>query len=118
MEIETFSHSGQRGWSVPLLPELDSDRTLVVVFGASAAIDDPERVRELMAAYPRAHVIGCSTAGEIFDSSIHDDSLSVAVCRFGKTTLRSSSAPAPRNRERPGCSWGTRWSRRICGAFS
>jgi hypothetical protein len=46
-----------------------------------------------MSAYPRAHVIGCSTAGEIFDSSIKDDSLSVAVCRFGKTTLRSTSAP-------------------------
>src|SRR6185295_531468 len=47
---------------------------------------------ELLAAYPRAKVIGCSTAGEISGSSILDDSLSVAVCRFERTRLRSACA--------------------------
>jgi hypothetical protein len=93
LEIKTFTHRQPEGWSVSRFPEMDSDHTLVTVFGGSDCIDEPERVAELMAAYPRAHVIGCSTSGEIFETSIDDGSLSVAVCRFDGTTLRSTTAP-------------------------
>jgi hypothetical protein len=93
LEIKTFIHRKRKGWSIPQFPDLDSDRTLVTVFGGSDCLDHPERLSELIAAYPLAHVIGCSTSGEIFDTSIDDDSLSVAVCRFQGTILRAASAP-------------------------
>ncbi|MES1172585.1 MAG: FIST N-terminal domain-containing protein, partial [Bacteroidota bacterium] len=66
---------------------------MVLVFGAADLIDKPGVIRELVAAYPQSHVIGCSTAGEILDTTIRDDSISVAVCRFDDTTLRSVAAP-------------------------
>jgi len=93
MHIEPFTFTETSGWSTTAFPALDSEQTLVTVFGASSFADNPGPIADLLAAYPRAHVLGCSTAGEIFDTSIDDGSLSVAVCRFERTPLRSASAP-------------------------
>ena len=46
-------------------PALDGDRTLVLAFGATELLDDPGPIHELHRAYPRSHMIGCSSAGEI-----------------------------------------------------
>lgn len=92
MQIEKLVHVPEGGWSMSSFPALDSERTLVTVFGSSDRLDDPSAVQDLMRAYPRAHVIGCSTAGEIHGASILDGSLTVAVTRFDATTLRSVSA--------------------------
>jgi hypothetical protein len=93
MKLTTFSHTAQTGWSMPAFPDLDSKQTMVLVFGSADRIDNPGVLRELIAAYPQSHVIGCSTAGEILDASISDGSISVAVCRFDDTTLRSVATP-------------------------
>ena len=37
-------------------------------------------------------MVGCSTSGEIFDTLLSDDTLSVAVAAFDGTALRSASA--------------------------
>lgn len=92
MQIEKLIHTMDGGWSMSSFPALDSDHTLVTIFGSSDRLDDPRAIREVMSAYPRAHVIGCSTAGEIFGASIRDGSLAVAVCRFDHTTLQTASA--------------------------
>jgi hypothetical protein len=77
-----------------------------------------EPLRELAAAYPRAQLLGCSTAGEIFGTSIRGRTVSVAICRFEATRLRSASAPVaaaadsggrPEPSPRP-------WPRPICAA--
>lgn len=90
MQVETLGFDG-RAWS-GAFPELDSPQTLVVVFGAAAYLDDPEPIRELQAAYPRAHLLGCSSSGEILGESLYDGSLSVAVARFDHTPLRTAVA--------------------------
>jgi len=91
MDIQTFAHTTAGGWG-RAFPAWDSPATLVMVFGASRRLDDPGPLSDLLAAYPTSHVIGCSTSGEIRGTSIDDDSLSVAVCRFGHTRLRSTAA--------------------------
>ena len=91
--LETFSHHLGAGWSVPAFPALDSDRTLVLAFGASRYFDDPSALADLLRAYPGACFAGCSTAGEILGATLADDSLSVAVMRFGHTRLSMASAP-------------------------
>jgi len=92
MHVETLTHSLSGGWSRQPFPLIDSEQTLVIVFGAPGRGQDPRAIHELVRAYPRAKVIGCSTAGEIAGSSILDESLSVAVCRFERTRLRSAFA--------------------------
>ena len=92
MILETFSYDREpKKWSVRALPVLDSDRTLVLVFGATELMDDAAALKELRRAYPRAHMIGCSSAGEIAGVHVRDGSLSVAVARFEKTTLATTS---------------------------
>ena len=90
MQIEMLRFDG-RAWTRPF-PELDSERTLVTVFGASSYLDDPEPIRELVAAFPNSHIVGCSSSGEIYEESIFDRSLSVAVTRFDHTDLRVAVA--------------------------
>ena len=93
MQIETLSHTSGSGWSVGEFPALDSESTLLTVFGGSERLDDSTALTDLLAAYPRAHAIGCSTSGEIYGTTINDHSLSVAICKFQGTRLRSAVAP-------------------------
>jgi hypothetical protein len=96
MDIETLGHMRAEGWS-GAFPDWDSDRTLVTVFGASDCLRDPSAIAALMAAFPRSHVVGCSTSGEILETTINDDSLAVAICRFEHTRLRSFAVPVKDN---------------------
>ncbi|WP_428262116.1 FIST N-terminal domain-containing protein [Haliangium sp.] len=90
--IETFYYDAKhQRWSVPSLPALDSPRTLVLAFGATELSGTPEVFAELRAAYPRAHILGCSTAGEIAGARVRDHSLSVAVVRFAHSRLSTAS---------------------------
>ncbi len=92
MRIELLSYAAESGWS-DSFPDLDSEQTLVVVFGGSKFIDDVGPFVELSSAYPKSHILGCSTGGEIFDTELRDDTLAVAVVRFDQTKLVSTSVP-------------------------
>ncbi|MCP5141753.1 MAG: FIST C-terminal domain-containing protein [Gammaproteobacteria bacterium] len=92
MRIETYHHDTAQGWSQPFDTSLDGPRTLVLVFGDSTLLDDATPLDALTAAYPHSLVMGCSTAGEILDTRINDQSLAVAVTRFERTDLRMASA--------------------------
>lgn len=91
MKLETFYWKPPTGWSIERFPELDSDRTLVLLWGASGLMDDPTPLEEIQQAYPHSHLIGCSTAGEIFGASLFDHSLCVSVVQFQHTLVRSIS---------------------------
>jgi hypothetical protein len=60
---------------------------LVLVFGSGPAIADPAAWRAVRDQYPGAHVIGCSSAGEIHDTCVADDTLTVTAASFGHTRL-------------------------------
>lgn len=93
MKLQTFSLASPTD-AIPLPdPTLDSAETLVLLFGAPGLIDSPSQLRRISEIYPRAHLVGCSTSGEIFGDKIQDDSLVVGVARFEKSTLRVAAAP-------------------------
>lgn len=72
---------------------LDSENTLVLIFSAPVIFNNPSPITTLSEQYPKATIIGCSTAGEIFDGSIFDKSLSVAVIKFSKTQIVAHKQP-------------------------
>lgn len=76
----------------PALPDLDSERTLVLAFGGSDLLDDPKPLAQLAAAYPRSQVVGCSSAGEIVGEGFGTGGLAVAVARFRRASLRTAYA--------------------------
>lgn len=92
LTLETFSYFAGSGWSLEF-PEVDSPNTLVLAFGGSNVATSSEALGALVRAFPRSHVLACSTAGEIHGARIHDNSITVAVARFERTRLASASAP-------------------------
>lgn len=92
MQIETFSYGFDSGWDVSNFPALDSDKTLVIVFAAPEFRDKREPIQELIDAFPNSHIVGCSTAGEIRGGCLHDQTLTVACCRFDSTELKVARA--------------------------
>jgi hypothetical protein len=91
LRVETFTYDlDSKRWSTPVMPPLDSERTLVLAFGSRDLLDDPEPLAALRRAYPKAKLLGCSSAGEIVGATVRDRSLSVSVARFEKTTLATA----------------------------
>lgn len=94
MEIHALRYDRKQQWSVTNLPQIDSPRTLILLFGSSNFLDSATPIAELAGRYPQSAIIGCSTAGEIWGTQIFDESLSAAIVRFDHTDLRIASAPA------------------------
>jgi hypothetical protein len=61
---------------------------LVFVFGSGAALSDSARLDDVRRMFPGAPIAGCSTAGEICGTRVHDDSLVVTAIDFAHTTVR------------------------------
>ena len=93
MRLATFKHD-HGSWSVPWLPALDSEQTLVLVFSSPDRGDDPLPFADLRRAYPRSYVVGCSAAGELHGLPISGDALVVAVAELEWSRLRSARSEA------------------------
>jgi hypothetical protein len=91
MRTQTYSFAAGR-WSEEPDGKLDSERTLVVLFGASNLVAQPAPVQRVIDAFPRSRIVGCSTSGEIHGTRILDDSLAVAVAKFDRVELRLAAA--------------------------
>ncbi len=85
MEIEQLHWTAGQGWRVAQ-GGLQGAADLVLVFGAGAALD-PVRCRELAERYPAARLVGCSTAGEIIDTRVEDDSVVATALRFAHSRV-------------------------------
>jgi hypothetical protein len=70
---------------------------LVLFFGGRQALACGSRYRELRGMFPHAHILGCSTGGQIVNDDVTDDEIAVAALRFDATRLRLAreAAPAP-----------------------
>ena len=65
---------------------------MLLAFGAPALFDTPAPIEELSRRYPKALMLGCSTAGEIHDMKVSDDSLALAILRFEHTKVACACA--------------------------
>jgi hypothetical protein len=84
-------------WSEPLPHDLDSARTVVFAFCAPEYARNDAPFADLRSAFPRSHIVGCTTAGEIMARSILDGSVSVIVARFERTDVRMAYEPVTRD---------------------
>lgn len=75
-------------WNAVLDSSLDSRQTLIIAFGSSNIETIKKPLEELLSAFPLSTVVGASTAGEIVQDELLEDTLVVAVICFEKTSLR------------------------------
>jgi hypothetical protein len=90
MRIEQLSWSHQAGWSQP--PGALNRASLVLIFGGPLALKEVSPFVDLRNAYPEAALFGCSTAGEIIDTTVQDDSVVATAIEFTSTEVRLVSA--------------------------
>jgi hypothetical protein len=74
------------GWT-PAKPEL-VDASLVLYFGARQLLANGARYQDLRAMFPSAHILGCSTGGQINNNNIGDNEIVAAAIKFDATELR------------------------------
>jgi len=67
----------------------------VLYFGGKGLLEDGERFRELAAFYPAAHLVGCSTGGEIFGKEVADGTVVALAIALERSRLQVASASLP-----------------------
>lgn len=88
MQIEHILWKKEKGWNKS--PEL-TEANLVIYFGGREVLNSKDYYKELKSFYPKAHILGCSTGGEIYGAEVLDDSICIAAVCFSKTALQVAS---------------------------
>lgn len=91
MHIEQRLWTKEGGWKTITNEPWKEVADWVFVFGGRAKLEDAATFPEIKKMYPQAHILLCSTAGEILGSSVRDGSLSLTAMRWEKTTIRSAA---------------------------
>ena len=90
MLVEQGLWTSDSNWVKPLGKDLSGSAQLVLVFGSTNNFKNSVSViDEARAAYPDAKFIGCSTSGEIHETSVNDNSFAFTAVHFEKTELKS-----------------------------
>ncbi len=88
MQIEQTQWTAESGWQPQEPRQLAKKAQLVFVFAGTSLLKDPEKFTFIKKTYPNAYVIGCSTAGEIMDTRVYDDSVVVTAVHFNKSVVK------------------------------
>jgi hypothetical protein len=87
MHIEQRRWTSAHGWEPSKAGSIAATAQLVLVFGATAVLRDAAHFTTLRRDYPKAYILGCSTAGEIMDVEVTDDTLVTTAIQFDHTRL-------------------------------
>ncbi|HEX9652457.1 MAG TPA: FIST N-terminal domain-containing protein [bacterium] len=88
MKLEQFKFTKLAGWDPKLQSKLGDVAQVVFVFGATSALKSYDYLHDLESTFPHALLVGCSTAGEICDTRVLDDSLVATAVHFEHTRIR------------------------------
>lgn len=75
-------------WMTTKDNSLGQDANLVMVYGSRDLIGNEDLFNEVKEMYPNAHIISGTTAGEIMDDMVYDDTLVLTAVQFEKTEIK------------------------------
>ena len=88
MKIQQYHYSKAEWKTIFSTPGFDpAHAQLVLAFGEPALITGPELFDHIKCLFPNGQVVSCSTAGEIVDEEVYDNSIVVTAIHFEKTTI-------------------------------
>lgn len=99
MKTEQASWTNKTGWDFPD-NSINTKAQFVLVFGNKSALKDTSSLKELSSQYPKATLLGCSTAGEIYDTQVNDNTIVATAVYLEKTPFKFTSAPIDRKGSR------------------
>ncbi len=89
IKTEQKKWSESNGW-VDLGEKIEETPQLVLAFGGREILKNPDHFNQIRNMYPHAHILSCSTAGEIIGSEVSDNSIALTAIYFEKTTISFS----------------------------
>ncbi len=90
MKVQQNQWSHDAGWEGPAAAP---GAQLVLIFGDRASVTHQALGPALTARWPRATLLGCSTAGQIHDTQVSDQGVVTTAIEFAHTTVRAATAP-------------------------
>src|SRR5438132_1404407 len=96
MKTEQRKWIATRGWTPAAPGPIAKSAHLIMVFGSVSTLRNTSLLATTRNDYPAAHVFGCSTAGEICDTEVSDDSLVVTAIYFEHTRFRTAQVDLKR----------------------
>jgi hypothetical protein len=90
MKTTQLTWTQENGWdNLPSAIQLGGEPDLFLVFGGRMALET-NALNEIKQAWPNTPFMGCSTAGEIAGTVVHDDSLVVTAAKFSSISFTFS----------------------------
>ena len=90
MFLEQTQWTVAGGWGPHEPGRLRDNAQLVLLFGDRTVFEDHRHYDHVRKAYPKAHLLGCSTAGEIYGTQVSDRSLVATAIQFEHTQVSGS----------------------------
>ena len=91
MKIQQKKFSGITGWEILKNNHFDAAScNFVLAFGSSSIVNDHAIYATIREEYPKAQIIMSSTAGEIYDTQVNDDTLSLTAIHFETTKIKTA----------------------------
>jgi len=94
MKIEQRYWTESEGWQGA--SALGGDAQWVLVFGGTEKMRESAWLQEVQQRYPKALIMGCSTAGEICATRVRDDTLVTTAIQFEHTRIKLAQADIAR----------------------
>ena len=91
IKTEQLQWTKENGWDGKSAA-LAQTAQLVLIFGSTPHFRDEDLLSEVKEFYPAAHLLGCSTAGEIIGTEVHDETLVITAVEFEHTEIKSVHA--------------------------
>ena len=83
--------------------QLSGEPQLVLAFGGRELVEDESVYTHIKEQYPQADIVSVSTAGEILDNTVSDNTVSVTAVHFEKTKIKTLTIEIPDTPEEPDC---------------
>jgi hypothetical protein len=92
MKIKQEKFSKTKGWEV-IRDDYSNPQSynFVLVFGGSEILSDPLIFTFIKTRYPNADILLNSTAGEIIDTQVNDETISLTAINFEKTKIKTTA---------------------------
>lgn len=90
MRIHQKIWTSEKGWIPELSEKTDETVQLVLFFGSTQILKENILCEEIKQAYPNAHFMGCSTAGEIAGTQVTDNAVVLNAISFQSARIQGA----------------------------
>jgi hypothetical protein len=91
MKIQQKKYSKNNGWEVIKNNDFDTEKcNFIIIFGSTTLLSNESIYSFIKSTYPTAVILINSTAGEIIDTQVNDETISLTAIQLEKTSVKTA----------------------------